>query len=147
MPKTVKTPSSVLNDLMDEYRLNPYSLSLAIKQNPTSVRLLVIGKSKITVPIALRLARFFGQSPAYWLELQYNAELNEAGKDKKLTAILKGITKAKKPPASMAKAARPKGKAAAKPLRKSTLRDKRKKAAKAPGARAAKGRKAAGKKR
>jgi len=131
MPKT-QTPATVLQSLMDEYQLNPFSLSKAVHLSPSAVRLLIIGKSKITVPTALRLAQFFGQTPAYWLDLQRDADLNEASKDQKLQDILKKITKAKKP-------VPPKPETAKKPLKKQTLSDKRKKAAKTPGAKPAKG--------
>ena len=131
MPKTTKTPNSVLMSFMNEYQLNAFSLAKELKLSPTSVRLLTIGKAKITVPTALRLSKFFGQTPAFWLDLQREADLNEAAKDKELSAILKGIGKAKKP------AAKPKAAAKAKPLRKTTLADKRKAAAKSPGSKAA----------
>jgi len=132
MPKSSQTPATVLQSLMDEYQLNPFSLSKAVHLSHSAVRLLVIGKSKVTVPTALRLAKFFDQSPAYWLDLQREADLSEASKDKKLQDILKAVAKAKKPAA-------PKPETAKKPVRKQTLSDKRKKAAKTPGARAAKG--------
>jgi len=131
MPKS-QTPATVLQSLMDEYQLNPFSLSKAVHLSPSAVRLLVVGKSKVTVPTALRLAKFFGKTPAYWLDLQREADLNEASKDNGLQDILKKITKAKKPAA-------PKLENAKKPFKKQTLSDKRKKAAKIPGARAAKG--------
>ena len=132
MPKSSQTPATVLQSLMDEYQLNPFSLSKAVHLSNSAVRLLVIGKSKVTVPTALRLAKFFGQTPAFWLDLQREADLTEASKDKKLQDILKVITKAKKPSA-------PKPVTSKKPVKKQTLSDKRKKAAKIPGARAAKG--------
>jgi len=131
MPKS-QTPETVLQSLMDEYQLNPFSLSKAVHLSPSAVRLLVVGKSKVTVATALRLARFFGQTPAYWLDLQREADLNEASKDNGLQDILKKINKAKKPAA-------PKLATTKKPNKKQTLSDKRKKAAKIPGARAAKG--------
>jgi antitoxin HigA-1 len=96
MPKS-QTPASVLQSLMDEYQLNPFSLAKAINLSNSAVRLLVIGKSKVTVPTALRLAKFFSQTPAYWLDLQRDADLNEASKDQELQGILKAIIKAKKP--------------------------------------------------
>jgi len=98
MPKP-QTPASVLQSLMDEYQLNPFSLSKGLHLSNSAVRLLVIGKSKVTVPTALRLAKFFGQTPAYWLDLQREADLNETSKDKELQDTLKAITKAKKPAA------------------------------------------------
>jgi plasmid maintenance system antidote protein VapI len=63
MPKS-QTPATVLQSFMDEYQLNPFSLSKEIHLSNSAVRLLVIGKSKVTVHIALRLARLFGQTPA-----------------------------------------------------------------------------------
>jgi antitoxin HigA-1 len=131
MPKS-QTPATVLQSLMEEYQLNPFSLSKVVHLSHSAVRLLVIGKSKVTVSTALRLAKFFDQTPAFWLDLQREADLNEASKDENLQDILKAITKAKKPAA-------PKSETAKKPNKKQTLSDKRKKAAKDPGARAAKG--------
>jgi len=98
MPKS-QTSATVLQSLMDEYRLNPFSLAKAVNLSNSAVRLLVVGKSKVTVPTALRLAKFFGQTPDYWLDLQRVADLNEASKDQELQDILKAIPKAKKPAA------------------------------------------------
>ena len=126
MPKSAQTPASVLIALMDEFQLNPFSLSKEINLSQSSVRQLVTGKSKVTVPTALRLAKYFGLTPDYWLDLQRAVDINEAQKNKKLMAIVKGIPKAGKP------AAKPK--AQGKPARKTTLSDKRKNAAKVPGA-------------
>ena len=132
MPKSSKTPATVLQSLMDEYQLNPFSLSKAIQLSHSAVRLLAIGKSSISVSTALRLAKFFDQTPAYWLDLQREADLDEASRDSKLQDILKAINKAKKPSA-------PKPQTAKKPSKKLSLADKRKEAAKTPGAKAAKG--------
>jgi addiction module HigA family antidote len=130
MSKATQTPASVLLSLMDEYQLNPFSLSKEIGLNYQTARQLVTGKSKVTISTALRLAKFFGQTPAFWLDLQREVDFSEAGKDKKLQAILKDISKAKKP-ALKAKASEKPGK---------SLSDKRKKAAKVPGAKRAAGR-------
>ena len=127
MPKTTETPSSVLSSLMDEYRLNPFSLSKEISLSYAAVRLIAKGESKVTVPTALRLAKFFGQTPDYWLDLQRSAELSEAKKNQNLMAIINGISKAKNPNAE----------AKGKPAKKTTLSDKRKTAAKVPGAKPA----------
>jgi antitoxin HigA-1 len=112
MPKS-QTPATVLQSLMDEYQLNPFSLSKEINLSNSAVRLLVIGKSKVTVHIALRLAKFFGQTPDYWLDLQREADLSEASKDKELQDALVSIPKAKKPAA-------PKQGTAEKPTNKKT---------------------------
>jgi addiction module HigA family antidote len=124
MPKTTQTPVSVLQSLMDEYRLNPFSLSKAIGLSSSAVRQIVNGKAKVSVATALRLAKYFGQTPVFWLDLQREADLSGAGKDKELQAALAGISKAKKPDL--------KAKAPAKPAKKPALPGKRGKTAKAP---------------
>ena len=99
MAKSTQTPISVLKTLMDEYQLTPFSLAKAISLSPSSVRQIVTGMSKVTVPTALRLAKFFGQTPVYWLDLQRTVDLNQAENDQELQSILDGITKAQKPAA------------------------------------------------
>ena len=131
MTKKIQSPTTVLKDLMDEYQLNPFSLSKAISLSPSAVRQILFGKSKITIPTALRLAKFFGNTPVYWLDLQRAEDLAEAENDMELTAVLKSIEKAQKP--SSAKKPAEKTKSA----RKTTLNDKRKEAAKAPGSKPA----------
>ena len=126
MPKTAQTPASVLAALMGEYQLNPFSLARELKLSPAFVRQLVLGKSRITAPTALRLGRLFGNDAVFWLDLQQAADLTEASGDKELMAVVKEIAKAKKP------AVQPK--IQAKPGKKPALSDKRKKAAKVPGA-------------
>jgi addiction module HigA family antidote len=115
---------------MEEYQLNPFSLSKAIHLSPAGARQLVIGKTKVSVPTALRLAKLFGKTPAYWLDLQREADLNAASNDKELQVILKGISMAKKPAPS-------KTKISEKPGKKKAISEKRKKAAKVPGAKPA----------
>ena len=129
MPKTTLTPAVALKSIMDEYQLTAYALSKAIKLSNSAMLQILSGKTKITVSTALRLSKVFGQTTAYWLDLQRQADLSEAAKDKKLSTILNGITKAKKP------TAKPKAKA---PAKKAALSAKRKTAAKVPGARSAK---------
>ena len=131
MPKSTQTPVSVLKSLMEEYQLNPFSLSKEICLSPSAVRQLVTGKSKVTVSTALRLAKFFGQTPTYWLDLQKETDLGEAEKDKDLMAIIKGISQVKKPAVN--------AKDEDKPAKKTTQSAKRKEAAKVPGSKPARG--------
>ena len=125
MPKTQQTPASVLVSLMEEYQLNPFSLSKQIGLGNSSIRQIIIGKSGVSVSTALRLSKFFGQCASFWLDLQLQADMQAAANDKKLQAALKTISKAVKP--------KPEAKTKGKP----TLADKRKKAAKAPGSKPA----------
>jgi addiction module HigA family antidote len=119
MPKPVaKTPGAVLQSYLDEYQLVPGKLAEAVKLSQSAVRQVVIGKTRISVPVALRLAKYFGTTPEYWIDIQNQYDLSEAAKDNELTAVLKGISKAKKP--APKKAAAPAKKAAARkaPARK-----------------------------
>ena len=130
MPKTAKSPNSVLIAMMEEYQLTAYSLSKEISMSNSAILKILKGNGKITTSTALRLAKYFDKTPAFWLDLQREADLNEAASDKDLNAILKGITKAKKPEA------KPKAAEKVKPLKKTTLADKRKKAIKTPDSKA-----------
>jgi addiction module HigA family antidote len=94
--QTLSSPSAVLKKLMEEYGLNPSKLAAAISFNQATLRLIILGKGKISCPIALRLARFFGNTPEYWLNLQNQYDISESAKDKELSAVLKGIKKAAK---------------------------------------------------
>ena len=131
MPKLLQTPVSVLTSLMNEYQLNPFSLSQKIGLSNSSIRQILMGNSGISVPTALKLAKFFGQCPSYWLDLQLQADIKEAENNKELQKILKGISRVAKPSASI------KGKSGAKSGKTNTLAEKRKKAAKVPGAKPA----------
>ncbi|MFP3089499.1 HigA family addiction module antitoxin [Treponema sp. TIM-1] len=126
MPKpAIQAPGSVLQSLLDEYQLNPGKLGEAINLSQSAVRQVVIGKTRISVPVALRLAKYFGNTAEYWIDLQNKYDLAEAAKDSDLNAILKGISKGKKPapkkaekPAAQAKKALPKKAPSSKPAKK-----------------------------
>ena len=129
MPKSSNTPAVVLKSLMNEYQLSNSALSKHINLSPSMVNQLVSGQSKLTVPVVLRLSKFFGKNPAFWLDIQRVTLLEEAKDDKKLQKILKGISKASKP------AAKPKAKTIL--SKKKSISAKRKQAAKIPGAKPA----------
>jgi addiction module HigA family antidote len=82
---------------MDEYQLNPFKLAGELKLNNSSIRQILLGKVRVSASVALRLAKFFGNAPEYWLTLQNTTDLTEAVKDDQLSAALKTIVKANKP--------------------------------------------------
>jgi plasmid maintenance system antidote protein VapI len=127
MPKTEKTPATVLQSLIDEYQINAFYLSKSTHIDYQTIRKILNGTGKIRVPTALKLSKFFGQSPDYFVLIQYKAIANELSNNKTYTKQLSGIKKVQKPT----------GKTKAKGKTK-TLSEKRKKAAKVPGARRAK---------
>jgi addiction module HigA family antidote len=114
--QSLSSPSAVLRKLMEDYDLNPSKLAAAISFNQATLRLIILGKGKISCLLALRLAKFFGSTPEYWLTLQNQYDISEAAKDKELTAVLKGIKKATKAASvkKEAKTASPKKQGAAK---------------------------------
>jgi len=136
MPKSAKSPGDVLQSFIDDYRINPFFLSKEIKLSYQTIVNILKGKAKITVPTALRLGKYFGNSPKYWLDIQLTSEIDELSSNKKFLSIIKNIPKAKK---GSGKAPRT-GKAKPANKKTKTLAEKRKKAAKAPGAKKARGR-------
>jgi addiction module HigA family antidote len=91
-----QSPSAVFKSYLAEYNLTASKVAADIKLSQSSIRLLIGGKLKISVPIALRLARYFGNKAEYWVNLQTTYELAESAKDPKLAPVLKAIPKAKK---------------------------------------------------
>jgi len=138
MPKAVKpqTPGAVLQSFIDNYQINPFSLSKSLQVAYQSVTNIINGKARISVQMALRLAQYFGNSPKYWIDVQASSEIDELSADKKFIASIKKIPRVQKP----AGKAKKEPKAAAGGKRKSnTLAEKRKKAAKVPGAKKPRG--------
>jgi addiction module HigA family antidote len=127
MPKIVQHPGIEFKKILDEYNLTPAKIAGDIHLSQSSIRLLLSTKLKVSTPIALRLAKYFGKPVEFWIDLQNAYDVAEAGKDTKLSAILKAVPKAKKqaPTKKAVKAAAAPGKrgrkpatAAKKPVRK-----------------------------
>jgi len=96
MAKKNQTPGSILLELLEKYGLNCNRLSKEIKCSQTALRLISLDKSRITTSIALRLAKYFGTKPEFWLLAQMNYDLAKAANDKALAKSLKNISKARK---------------------------------------------------
>ncbi|MDR2257570.1 MAG: HigA family addiction module antidote protein [Treponema sp.] len=92
-----QTPGAALQTFMDDYQVTPAGLAKIIGMSQSGVRQIAIGQTRVTVPVALRLAKFFGTTPDYWINLQTVKDLSDAAKDSKFSAALKAIPKAKKP--------------------------------------------------
>jgi addiction module HigA family antidote len=96
MPKSLQNPGSFLALVLEKYNLNPFKLSKDIHLSQSAVRMITIGKTKITTPVAMRLAKYFNTKPEYWLVMQMKWDIAEAAKDKALIKIVKSISKVKK---------------------------------------------------
>jgi len=96
MQKT-KSPAEVLQSFIDEYQINPFSLSKSIGMAYQSVANILTGKGRISTNIAIRLGKYFGNTPKFWLDIQAQSEIAELSTDKKFTAVLNKIPKVVKP--------------------------------------------------
>ena len=71
-------PGVYLKELLEEIRLSQYRLAHDIGVPAMRISHLVHGKRPVTAELALRLGRYFGQSPRYWLNLQSRYDMDMA---------------------------------------------------------------------
>ena len=92
-----KTMSDVHpGEILFEEFLEPLEISRLAKRisvPPRRINEIVHGKRAITADTALRLARFFGTSDRFWLNLQAAYDLEEVRRDPRQSAVLAGITR------------------------------------------------------
>ncbi len=75
-------PGEVLREeFLDPLGITPYRLARNIDVPPPRVNDIVLGKRGISADTALRLARFFGTSARFWMNLQTHYDL-EIEKDR-----------------------------------------------------------------
>ncbi len=69
----------LMEEFLQPMGISQYRLSKDISVPPRRINEIVHGKRSITADTALRLGRFFGMSPQFWLNLQsrYDLELTE----------------------------------------------------------------------
>ena len=72
-------PGEILREeYLRDYGLTAYGLAKALRVPRDRIESLVREKRGITADTALRLGRFFGQTPDYWLNLQGRYDLESA---------------------------------------------------------------------
>jgi addiction module HigA family antidote len=108
MPKPqITSPAVILKEkFMDPFQLKPAALAKGINTNPAVISNVLNGKQRITIPLALRLAKFFKTPDTYWTDLQYQYDVSQITGDPKFKAAIKEIKAVEKP--KPAKAAAPK---------------------------------------
>ena len=69
----------LMEEFLEPMGISQYRLAKAISVPPRRINEIVHGKRSITADSALRLGRFFGMSPQFWLNLQtrYDLEVTE----------------------------------------------------------------------
>jgi addiction module HigA family antidote len=70
-------PSEILlEDFLKPMGLSQTRLATDIGVPPRRINEIILGKRRITADTALRLARYFGMSPQFWLGLQMDYDLD-----------------------------------------------------------------------
>ncbi|MCG7258236.1 MULTISPECIES: HigA family addiction module antitoxin [Corynebacterium] len=75
-----------MEDFLKEMGITQHKLAVSIGVPPRRINEIVHRKRAVTADTALRLAKFFGMSPQFWLGLQTQYDLDVA-EDKILTEI------------------------------------------------------------
>jgi addiction module HigA family antidote len=76
-------PGEILrDDFLAPMKISIYALAQGIKVPRSRVNDIVLGRRGITADSAFRLARYFGTSPEFWINLQAHYDLDAA--DRKL---------------------------------------------------------------
>jgi len=84
-------PGEVLNeDFLRPLGLTQYRLAKGLSVPPRRINEIVHGKRAITADTALRLARFFGTSERFWLNLQTGYDV-EVERDRLRTRLRKEV--------------------------------------------------------
>lgn len=81
MPKHIEpsTPGEILlEDFLRPLDLSQNKLAREIGVHPRRVNEIVLGRRTITADTALRLARYFGTGPEFWMNLQTDYDLRMA---------------------------------------------------------------------
>ena len=68
----------LLEEFLKPMQLSQNRLALDIGVHPRRINEIVLGKRSVTADTALRLARYFGTSPQFWLGLQADYDLDVA---------------------------------------------------------------------
>jgi addiction module HigA family antidote len=81
-------PGEILKeDWIADYGLTQYSLAKALHIPHSRLTEIVKGRRAITADTALRLARFYGNSAAFWLNLQADYDLRVADADQIIAEV------------------------------------------------------------
>jgi len=70
----------LLEEFLKPMGITPYRLSKETGVPQTRIGEIIKGKRSISVATALRFARFFGNSPEFWINLQSHFEIEEKTK-------------------------------------------------------------------
>ena len=66
----------LLEDFLKPLELSQYRVAKGLGVPPRRINEIILGKRAVSADTALRLARFFGTSPRFWLNLQIAYDLD-----------------------------------------------------------------------
>lgn len=76
--KPINPGEVLLEEFLKPMNLSQNRVALAMGVPPRRINEIVLGKRSITADTALRLGRYFGMSPQFWLGLQMDYDLDVA---------------------------------------------------------------------
>ena len=74
-------PGAYLIEMLDELKISQYKLARELGVSHMRINHVVNGKRPVTAELALRLGRYFGQNPRYWINLQSRYDMDIAEDD------------------------------------------------------------------
>lgn len=96
-------PGEILREeFLRPMRLTPYAVAKALGVPRTRIERLAKEETPVTADTALRLARYFGTTPAFWINLQgqYELELAEDAEGRTINRIAAYALRSVRPRAS-----------------------------------------------
>ncbi len=79
---TLPTVGEILyEEFLEPLEITPYRLAKDIGVSTSTVLDLVHGKRKLTVEMSLRLAKYFGTTSKFWLNMQNELDIRETEKE------------------------------------------------------------------
>ena len=82
MPRPAVHPGEILADELEELGMSATRLAKILGVPPNRITQILNGRRGITAETALRLARWLGTSPQFWMNLQNSYELRLAEQEK-----------------------------------------------------------------
>ena len=71
-------PGVILREIIEELGISQSRLAVDIGVSPMRISHIINGSRPVTGDIALRIGRYLGQSPQFWMNLQSNFDMQTA---------------------------------------------------------------------
>src|ERR1044072_9924789 len=81
--KNIHPGEILLEEFLSPLQISAYKLSKDIAIPQTRISQIIRGSRRVTADTALRLSKYFGNSPKFWLGLQDDYDLEEESNNKK----------------------------------------------------------------